>query len=143
MTGVMPKPLTSRHTFGRLIVISPENGAILSADHYSIAYNARQIGCQGLLLLLREVWLSVRRRQQPRYKAKPRLARIEGHKNTSTGASGTAKSAYVSYALFASAAMVLIPKFGRVFPPTVCSARHENYGQGPFRHSGGGPFALS
>jgi hypothetical protein len=33
--GVMPNPLTSRHTFGRLIVISPENGAILGADHYS------------------------------------------------------------------------------------------------------------
>ena len=34
ITGGMPKPWTSRHTFGRLIAISPENGAILCADHY-------------------------------------------------------------------------------------------------------------
>ncbi len=33
----------------------------------------------------------------------------------------------------------LIPKFGHVvFSPSVCSARQNSYGQGPFRHSGEG-----
>jgi hypothetical protein len=32
----MRNPLTSRHTFGRLMVIRTENGAILSADHHSV-----------------------------------------------------------------------------------------------------------
>jgi hypothetical protein len=35
MMVLMRKLLISRHALGRLIVISPENGTIISADHYS------------------------------------------------------------------------------------------------------------